>query len=212
MTRLALLGGSGASLALALFFVSATLAEANIGKSQEKDLRKSDNIDKVNGNINEALIKNYQEVKETLRRIFAKGVEVSEAKEDFKDYLEPNFDFREPAPRFQRGRNYVIEKSSSTSLSKSRRRNVIIRENEARISDADEQVVKEQSRGRNHGTQQHAHTRHTGREETKTYLNEWVVHLTGGREVAATLARDLGYHFLGQVRQPASLFIHALLY
>ncbi|XP_068205095.1 neuroendocrine convertase 1-like [Palaemon carinicauda] len=40
---------------------------------------------------------------------------------------------------------------------------------------------------------------HSGHEDTKGFLNEWIIHLTGGEEIAASVARDLGYEFLGQV-------------
>ncbi|XP_050691509.1 neuroendocrine convertase 1-like [Eriocheir sinensis] len=40
---------------------------------------------------------------------------------------------------------------------------------------------------------------HRGHDAAQYYLNEWVVHLTGGPQLAAAVAKDLGYHFLGQV-------------
>ncbi|XP_045115111.1 neuroendocrine convertase 1-like isoform X2 [Portunus trituberculatus] len=76
------------------------------------------------------------------------------------------------------------QKDASTSSSLERRRLVISQEEL-------QEGVSLARRAHSHG--------HPGDEPAPLYLNEWVVHLTGGPHLAATVAKDLGYHFLGQV-------------
>ena len=45
------------------------------------------------------------------------------------------------------------------------------------------------------------------RGSNKNFVNEWAVHVTGGVEAAKQVARELGYDYKGQVRQP---FTHLL--
>lgn len=137
----------------------------------------------------------YEKVKDTLRGIFAKGVEPARAEDEgIKDYLEPDFD--DPRGTFANQipvGNDLFEGTSSLRSPPTRRRG---------LGQDDDDLAKRGYANAHRGT--HAHSKlhsaaHGGREHTKAFLNEWAVHMTGGQELARAVAKDLGYQFLGQV-------------
>ncbi|XP_069974950.1 neuroendocrine convertase 1 [Penaeus vannamei] len=137
----------------------------------------------------------YEKVKDTLRGIFAKGVEPARAEDEgIKDYLEPDFD--DPRGTFENQipvGNDLYEATSSLRSPPTRRRG---------LGQDDDDLAKRGYANAHRGT--HAHSKlhsaaHGGREHTKAFLNEWAVHMTGGQELARAVAKDLGYQFLGQV-------------
>ncbi|KAG7154866.1 Neuroendocrine convertase 1-like [Homarus americanus] len=196
MTRLAMLGGSDLVLVLALLCVFNTLAQTKATKTEAKDLERSESKKTMSNNIkDEDLIESYQEIKETLRNIFSQGVHPDEGGDHLREYLEPNN--RLPMSRDALSSYDATHKRGGVSnLRASRRRGVFIRKNEALIDSLRDQVPHQYTGRWRHDSLHHVHT---GGEHTNTYLNEWVVHLTGGRELAAAVAKDLGYQFLGQV-------------
>lgn len=144
----------------------------------------------------------YEKVKNTLRNIFAKGVEPAHAEDEgIKDYLEPDFD--DPQGAFSNQipvRNDLSEATSSLRSSPTRRRGLV--QDDEDLLESAEDLAKRGYANAHRGT--HAHSKlhsvaHGGREHTKAFLNEWAVHMTGGQELARAVAKDLGYQFLGQV-------------
>lgn len=54
-------------------------------------------------------------------------------------------------------------------------------------------------------------SRHVGHETADEFSNEWVVKIEGGPRVAQSLADELGYEFLGEVRY-SNLYLLYILY
>ncbi|XP_047502415.1 LOW QUALITY PROTEIN: neuroendocrine convertase 1-like [Penaeus chinensis] len=142
----------------------------------------------------------YEKVKDTLRSIFAKGVEPTHAEdESIKDYLEPDFNDPDAFSNQIHGRNDLSEATSSLRLSPTRRRGLV--QDDEELLEGAEDLAKRGYANAHRGT--HAHSKlhsaaHGGREHTKAFLNEWAVHMTGGQELARAVGQDLGYQFLGQ--------------
>ncbi|XP_063600143.1 neuroendocrine convertase 1-like [Penaeus indicus] len=137
----------------------------------------------------------YEKVKDTLRSIFAKGVEPDHAEdESIKDYLEPDFDDPGAFSKQIPGRNDLSEATSSLRSSPTRRRGLV--QDDEELLEGAEDLAK---RGYANAHSKLHSAAHGGREHTKAFLNEWAVHMTGGQELARSVAKDLGYQFLGQV-------------
>ncbi|XP_053639706.2 neuroendocrine convertase 1-like [Cherax quadricarinatus] len=152
----------------------------NAGEVHQGETRKN------NINNEYPIVEIYHEVKETLRNIFAKGVDPEDEEQEQK--------FDEPVWRFSSDvYDPTRKKSRFQSFLDSRRRDLLIYGNKELTGSTGDQENVQQANIR-----QHTHA-HAGQEHTNAYLNEWVVHLTGGRELAAAVAKDLGYRFLGQV-------------
>lgn len=45
------------------------------------------------------------------------------------------------------------------------------------------------------------HNLHNGKETSKSFVNEWIVEMEGGEEVAQLVALELGYEYGGPVSQ-----------
>lgn len=161
-----------------LVFSCAALAVSESGKARKK----SPESDFISEND---LVENYQEIKEALKNIFAYGVYADDV----------------PETRFIG--NPWAEKRDGLRRS-------LHMEAEDRAIDAARDYtsyrsgIPSRSSYARHNTQGF----HAGAEHATEYLNEWIVHVPGGPKIAATLARDLGYHFHGQVSQIWPFFSH----
>lgn len=177
---------------LVLFCVALTAADSGI--RTQKELWKSDteneNHDKL---ADKPLVANYDEIRETLKNIFAHGVYAEKTDRDF-NILKTQRDFTGLNP-------WQEKRDGQRSLHMDTEEGPIDMARDYGPYRAGSEVPGLRGvDGSSSFYHYHPNSHHAGGEHATEYLNEWIVHVPGGPKLAATLAQDLGYHFHGQVR------------